>query len=209
MDEDTNLLQAWFNKIIDMSSNRKRSKVVAEMCDKWDYVPALKKIKVKKETKEYLGLTQRFEAAVNDVLAGAEEKLIAKNYELDFETLCDEVCRFKNSGAKIYEYNGTGRIFSFKEELLLLKILAAIPQAHCICQTCTLERLPYIAYHMARKKNKIYPREWDVNQRAGKGWLINFEIEYDYEILNSFPAVCKLTQNNPSEVNEKNKKQKI
>jgi len=208
MDEDINL-QTWFNKIIDMSSNRKRSKVVVEMCDKWDYVPALKKIKIRKKTKEYVGLTLRFEAAVNDILAGAEKELIAKNYELDFETLCDEVHRFKNSKAKMYEYNGSGRIFSFKEELLLLKILAAIPQVYCICQTCTLERLPYIAYHMAGKKNKIYPHEWDVNQRAAIGWLRNFEVEYNYEILNSFPAVCKLTQNNPSKVNKKNKKQKI
>ncbi|KYN23365.1 hypothetical protein ALC57_04239 [Trachymyrmex cornetzi] len=186
-----------------MYASRKRSRAVAKMYDEWNNVPTFKKIKVKKETKEYLGLTQRFEEAVNNVLDGAEEELVAKNYELDFETLCDEVRHFKNSKAKNYEYNGTGRIFSFKEELLLLKILATIPQAHCTCQTCTLGRLPYLAYHMARKKNKIYPREWDVNQRAGKGWLINFEIEYDYEILNSFPAVCKLTQNNPSEVNEK------
>ncbi|KYN44750.1 hypothetical protein ALC56_00745 [Trachymyrmex septentrionalis] len=188
-----------------MSSSRKRSKVIAEMCEKWDYAPMLKKIKVKEETKEYIELTQRFEAAVNDILAGAKEELVAKNYELDFETLCEEVLRFKNSGAKMYEYNGTGRIFSFKEELLLLKLLAAIPQAHCICQACTLERLPYVAYHMAQQKNKIYPREWDVNHRAGKGWLINFKIEYDYEIFNSFPAVCKLIQNNLSEVNEKKK----
>ncbi|XP_018300818.1 uncharacterized protein [Mycetomoellerius zeteki] len=165
------------------------------MCDKWDYVLIFKKIKVKKETEEYLELTQRFEAAVNDVLAGRDEQSVAINYELDFETLCDEVHRFKNSKAKMYEYNGTGRIFSFKEEMLLLKILATISQPYCTCQTCTLERLPYMAYHVAQEKNKIYPRDWDVNQRAGKVWQMNFEIEYEYEISNSFPLMCKLTQN--------------
>ncbi|XP_011055273.1 PREDICTED: uncharacterized protein LOC105146602 [Acromyrmex echinatior] len=210
MDRNINSLQEWLNKTVDMIIKRKRSQMVGEISDKWD-IPTFKKIKVKKETKEYLDLTQRFEAAVNDVLAGEEEELVATNYELDFETLRDEVCRFKNSGAETYEYNGTGRIFSFKEELQLLKILAAIPRAdmsQCICQTCSLKRLPYMAYRMAKEKNKIYPREWDLKQQAGKGWLIKFEIEYDYEILNSFPAVCKLTPNNSSEINKEDKRQK-
>lgn len=194
MNKDT-LLKTWFSEVVNIVSSRKRSKIIAEMCDKWDYVLIFKKIKVKKETEEYLELTQRFEAAVNDVLAGRDEQSVAINYELDFETLCDEVHRFKNSKAKMYEYNGTGRIFSFKEEMLLLKILATISQPYCTCQTCTLERLPYMAYHVAQEKNKIYPRDWDVNQRAGKVWQMNFEIEYEYEISNSFPLMCKLTQN--------------
>jgi len=161
----------------------------------------LKRIRLKEETEEYLDLTKRFEAAVKDVLAGADDSWVAEKYELDLETLREEIRHYKSSLAKVYEYNGNGRIFSYKDELMLLEILATIPQSlYCICQSCTLERLPYVAYLMARQKNKSYPSEWDKNQQAGRGWQTNFEIVYEYELSNSFPAKCKLIQDNPNEV---------
>ncbi|XP_071631179.1 uncharacterized protein [Temnothorax longispinosus] len=186
--------EAWFDlALTGMTSSGKRTKTIAAICD-FDYVP--KRIKVNKEKEDYLNLTMRFEAAVKEVLAGANDSSVAERYKLDLETLRDEINFFRFSKAAEYEYHGTARIFSFKEELMLLEILATIPESFCTCLACTLDRLPYLAYHLALRKGKSYPREWDEHQQAGKEWQTNFEMDYEYEILGAFPTECNLPQKN-------------
>ncbi|TGZ47153.1 Uncharacterized protein DBV15_06077 [Temnothorax longispinosus] len=189
MNKDPVIIEAWFPLALNMISSRKRTKTVAGICDKFDYVPMLKRIKIKKEKKDYLNYTMKFEAAVKEILAGANDSSIARRYVLDLEALRIEIQRFRNSGAAEYEYDN-GRIFSLKEELMLLEILATIPQPFCTCPTCALDRLPYLAYHLALRKGKSYPREWDEHRQAGKEWQTNFKIKYDYEISNSFLTEC-------------------
>lgn len=192
MDNDPTL-KAWFEAALNMSNSasRKRSRSVANLCDKFSYAPFLKRIAISKDKEQYLQLTAKFEAAVKDVLDGkCDAKVAAEHYELDYQTLYEEIHRYRNSMAEEYEYNGTGKIFSFKEALTLLEMLATVPQSHCMCQICTLDRLPILAYHVARMKKKPYPYEWDKNQQAGQEWLTNFEIFYEYEIMNSFPIKC-------------------
>lgn len=185
-------LKDWLNSALAMTLSRKRTKTVAAMCNQYDYVPMLKRIKVSRDREECINATMKFEEAVKEILAGVSDSSVAERYGLDLETLRNEVFRFRNSRAALYEYNATGRIFTYKEELNLLEVLATVPHSHCACQTCTLERLPFLAYHVARQKDKPYPREWDRQQQAGRGWLTNFQIEYDYEISNSFPNECKI-----------------
>lgn len=111
-------------------------------------------------------------------------------YELDVGTLCKEVHNYRSSGTLLYEYNATRSIFSHMEEVILLEVLATIPQV--LHMDCTLERLPYLAYRYAREKGKSYPREWDENKQAGSEWQTDFMMHY--EISYSFPAKCEILQ---------------
>ncbi|XP_011690446.1 PREDICTED: uncharacterized protein LOC105451590 [Wasmannia auropunctata] len=189
------ILQAWLTKALDMVSSRKRSRLVVEICDKHDYVPMLKRIEYSEATEEYLELAKRFGAAVKDVLAGADDSSVAGAYRLDLETLRGEVHRHRDSGAEQYEFPN-GKTFSYKEELMLLEILATVPQAYCVCQKCTSERLPYVALYVARQKNKVYPHDWNEYQQASKEWVENFITSYEDEFLRAFPfpSECKSTQ---------------
>lgn len=189
---DDPTLKDWLNSALAMTLSRKRTKTVAAICDTYDYMPMLKRIKVSRDKEERFNTTTKFEEAVREVLAGVNDSLAAERYGLDLETLRNEIFRLRDSPVAVYEYNASGRIFTYKEELMLLEVLATVPHSRCMCQTCTLERLPFLAYHAARQKGKPYPREWDQQQRAGRGWLTNFKIEYEYEIANSFPHECEI-----------------
>lgn len=189
--EDSATSNAKLDGTLDLFPSRK---TIIAIYDEFDSMPLPDKIKVSKEKEDYLCLEIRFKDAVDMILAtnstSSNLLAIAKDFELDPKVLQEEINCFKSSGAEVYEYNASGRIFSYKEELALLEVLATISRAYCICQTCTLARLLVLAYHMARRKDKSYPCEWDINQQADEEWLTNFKIEYEYELSNSFPENC-------------------
>lgn len=186
--ENDPTVKDWLKVALDMTFSRKRTKRVAHVCDKFNYAP-VRRIKVSKDKEDYLNLALKFELAVKEVLAGADDSLVAESFELDLETLRQEIIRFQNSTADLYEFNVTGGVFSYREELMLLEVLATIPRSNCKCQACTLILLPFLAYRVARQKGKS-PQEWNLYQHANEAWLANFKIEYEYEISNSFLKHC-------------------
>lgn len=198
MNKEDCKIKAWCDAQLDMILNLRRREWTREMNEIVDrfnnFIFSMpRKIKVSKEKEEYFNFTERFEAAINKIIRGADDVRIAERYELDLETLRDERRRFRRSTPGLYDYIVKGKIFSYKEELAILDVLATIPNnLCCLCRKCTLERLPFLAYHVAQRKRvtKSFPIEWNRQQKAGKEWQTNFEIEYEYELSNSFPKNC-------------------
>ncbi|KAL6433188.1 hypothetical protein ACFW04_006427 [Cataglyphis niger] len=135
--------------------------------------------------------------AVQNVLIAKETiSEAAIHYKLDPEILSKEIQQYKDTGKKLYIYNkpvdvNTG-IFTFDEELLLLKRLSQRKKRSlfCACQICSMEVLLSLAYEFAKEKKKRYPEVWNKHKQADEKWLIKFEMIHSIKI-SMFPSICK------------------
>lgn len=144
-----------------------------------------KKISIMKSLERHIEDKIRYEKAVETVLKG--EALIADSGEkhgVDIPTLCNEIAQFYDTRDEKYEYDRSldpTRIFTFKQEMLLLKYLELwieqkIP--FCSCALCAMEELLNIAYQFAEKNKIKYPQNWDIEKRASARWLVTYEMTY-------------------------------
>lgn len=129
----------------------------------------------------------KYERALNFVLS--ENKLIryaALLQGINYQTLVEEIVKFTKSEQKTYEFDKSfdpvNRIFTFKEELSLLKFVElwkTEDRPFCSCQICFMEKLMFSAYQFAQEKKLNYPRTWDDDKRASVGWLIGFDMAHN------------------------------
>ncbi|XP_011258257.1 uncharacterized protein LOC105252537 [Camponotus floridanus] len=152
-----------------------------------------KKISIMESLEKFIDDKIKYEKAVETVMKG--EAVISdsgKKHGVDIPTLCNEIGWFYETRDEKYEYDRSldpTRIFTFKQEMLLLKYLELwikqkIP--FCSCASCVMEELLNIAYKFA-KQNKIkYPSMWNIQKRASATWLINYEMTYSHIISQLF-----------------------
>lgn len=165
----------------------KEQKDVQEMAKKCRLECSIlyEKIKIIKILENYIEEKIRYEEAVGTVLK--HEELItdsAEKYEVNVDILCNELAQFYQSNDEKYEYDrllDPTRIFTFKQEMLLLKYLELWKKEEipfCSCVFCSMEKLLYIAYQFAQKNKIKYPLIWNIERRASVKWLITYEMTY-------------------------------
>lgn len=144
-----------------------------------------KKIRIMESLEKYIEDKIRYEKAVETVMKdGILISDSGKKHGVDIPTLSNEIARFYDTRDEKYEYDRSldpTRIFTFKQEMLLLKYLELwikrkVP--FCSCAFCVMEKLLNIAYQFAEKNKIKYPQTWDIEKRASVKWLITYEMTY-------------------------------
>lgn len=122
--------------------------------------------------------------AVQNVLCEKETITEAAiHYKIDPKILSKQINQHKKLGRKTYVYaeliSVNTKIFTYDEELLLLKRLSEKTKTEslsCTCQICAMILLLNLAYEFAQKENKQYPAAWNDYKQADVKWLIHFEM---------------------------------
>jgi len=97
------------------------------------------------------------------------------------------------------------KVFTKKEEILLLKKIKEDNRSLCICKSCTMEHLKILAYKVAREKRKTYPKSWNKNQQVKSEWLKKFEERHKNEILKLSFNCKKILSHNQASTSERQK----
>lgn len=164
----------------------KEQKDIHQMAKRYrlEYSTLRQKINIMQSLEQYIEDSIRYEKAVQAVLKG--EALITasgEKYGVDITTLCNEIAQFYDSTDEKYKYDrslDSTRIFTFKQEMLLLKYLELWKEKipFCSCASCAMEELLNIAYRFAQRNEIKYPPTWDIEKRASARWLISYEMTY-------------------------------
>lgn len=174
----------------------KEQKDMYEMATKYrlEYSSLHEKINIMNSLEKHIEDKIRYEKAVETVMK--HEELItdsAEKYGVNVDTLSNEVARFYLTNNEKYEYDrllDPTRIFTFKQEMLLLKYLELWKKqriSFCSCVLCSMEKLLYIAYKFARKNKINYPLIWNIDRKASTNWLITYEMTYSNIISQLVP----------------------
>lgn len=89
-----------------------------------------------------------------------------------------------------YEKNVSTKVFTEQEEVSLLQQIIEDRQSLCMCISCSMNDLKYLAYQVVRKKKKPYPKSWNKNQQTNSEWLKKFEVRHRDKITNLFSPIC-------------------
>lgn len=90
-----------------------------------------------------------------------------------------------------YEKNISTKVFTEEEEVFLLQQIIENRQSLCMCISCSMNELKYLAYQVVCKKKKPYPKSWNKNQQTKSEWLEKFKDRHSDKITNLFSPICK------------------
>lgn len=165
-----------------------------------EYRKLKRKVEIMKQLPKDFKQGCAFRRAVLNVLNEKENITeAAMRYKLDPEILSEEIDKCKKLEKRMLAYydkptNINTGIFTFDEELLLLKRLCQWKQETllpCTCQICAMEYLLSLAYQFVQEEKKQYPKEWDIHKRADEEWLIDFEMIHGIKLSIMFSQNCK------------------
>ena len=102
----------------------------------------------------------------------------ARHCNIKKSTLIYQLKQFKKSGKTQYSYSHKKpkKVFSTKEELILVKYLADAANMH---YGLTLKQIRFFAYEYALANHKKIETSWIKNKCAGEQWLQDFQKRYN------------------------------
>jgi len=137
----------------------------------------------------------KYEIAIKDILElGYSLDTAASAYGLDIDYLSIFYHTILSKGKVI---KGRNQYISCFDELAFLLYIKICPQGHCVCLACFKEYFPRLIYKFTKQNNIIYPRLWDVCQKADETTKRRFLERNRNNISRLFSKNClRLSPNN-------------